>query len=127
MQVFNEAGVPVYRVGVSPMGGSVVVRGNDGNKCALLYVDPDTNRGSLSIHSNDGDKRVVVDVQSECGNVWVFGNDGETCAIMGLWPNFHSGSVRDFERNLVATMDPSLQGGLVETYGHNSGITGRLP
>ncbi len=87
IQVFNEAGIPVYQVSLSPDGGRVGVSGNDGKTRAKMQVDHSPvlkgYSGFVSVEDNDGKSHAYIGAMPGGGQVMVSGNKGETMMTAG--------------------------------------------
>ena len=114
IQVFNGDGVPVYGVGVSADGASVLVTdnenrkscllgkesvlffGNNGKPCAMMMTDG--TGGSIVVFGNDGKTRAVMNVDAYGGRADFYGNDGKRRVSMGVNEYGH-GAVQTWDKD----------------------------
>lgn len=120
IQVFNDAGVPVYQVSVSPDGGRVGVSGNDGKTRAKMLVDHSPvlkgYSGFVSVEDNEGKSRAYIGAMPEGGQVMVSGNKGETMMTAG---EIRVDEVSQKEGNIRVSITAESEGGRIAILGND--------
>lgn len=96
IQVFDRAGVSVYRVGVTTNGGDMNVYDKGGGVAAGMGVG--ANGGMVTVADNNGKTCAAMQVLPEGGVVVVLGNDGKLRAVMSV-NEYGNGVVNTWDKN----------------------------